>query len=469
MGVEALWDVCVVGGHGDLVLANELAGGGARTVLLDVTSEHPVPNTGGLETVALRPLYAPTHAHAPLLSLLTHHWLAQRRFRHVVFAAPFSTGYYALVARDLGLDHQGTGLWCAGGKCLALDLFEKAAFPEGRTHMELDFLERETLRRADGMILRSHDEAKLLSDLGLPVPPDVVLRGEGQWTLRDMPARTRPLADPVSISVCMPTYNRADMLAEAVRSLMAQTMTDFEVVLVDDGSSDPGALALINSLEPEFRRRGWTILRQDNAGPAAARCAARRVAKGSHLLFMDDDNVALANEIERFALAARSGADVLTCIPGQHPGTQLGPGPVAMVQVPDPAHPRVGIDWTPVGACAALAVMVNCLGDNNALIRADVYDQLGGHADDPDFVLEDFHLLTRAVAREFRLEVVPEPLFLYRRHEESRSMGDRIYSSHMRSLEPWLDLVPPGLRPLLINARRDWYDRHRRACAEGRE
>ena len=61
------------------------------------------------------------------------------------------------------------------------------------------------------------------------------------------------------------------------------------------------------------------------------------------------------------------------------------------------------------------------------------------------------------------LEVVPDPLFLYRRHAGSRSMGDRIHRSHLLSLGPWMEQVPPALRPLLLHARRDWYDRHRRA------
>jgi hypothetical protein len=121
------------------------------------------------------------------------------------------------------------------------------------------------------------------------------------------------------------------------------------------------------------------------------------------------------------------------------------------------------VDWTPVGACPALAVFVNCLGDNNALIRAATYDALGGHVDDKDFVFEDFHLFSAAVARGHRLEVVPDLLFLYRRHAGSRSMGERIHRSHLLSLGPWMDQVPPALRPLLLHARRDWYDRHRRA------
>ena len=463
-------EVCVVGGVADRPFAAALARAGARVVLMDGTlAGLPGSAAEGVEEVDLAAAHAPTHRHAPLRALLVHHRLAARRFDHVLFRDPFATGHYACIARDLGLAHAGTGLWVVGGRTRAAALVAAHAFPDGRTDVELDFLERETVRRADGVVFATAADAVAMAAAGFALPPTLLLADDGDAatllaTLAAAPVRTASVPEAAPrISVCMPTFNRTAPLREAAASLFAQTSGDFEVVLVEDGSTDPEARAVVRDLEGPFAARGWSVLRQANAGPAAARRTARRAATGTHLLFMDDDNLALAHEIAHFAVAARSGADVLTCIPGRHPASDLGPPPVALLDGPDPAHPRVGVDWTPVGACPALAVFVNCLGDNNALIRAATYDALGGHVDDKDFVFEDFHLFSAAVARGHRLEVVPDLLFLYRRHAGSRSMGERIHRSHLLSLGPWMDQVPPALRPLLLHARRDWYDRHRRA------
>lgn len=458
--------LCVVGDGQDLAFAVSLADAGHRVVLLN-TADQPVDHaaTVPVRVVSLADLFHPSHGYAPLRSLLVSHWLRKRRFQHVLFRQP-AAAYYTALARDLGLGPADTALWIMGTECSAVRLGRQRAFPQGRTQIELQFIEAEALRRVDGLLLDAREDEHVLTDADMPLPPRRLTWTGSVHALPLAPGSRIAGAAPanIRISVCLPTFNRADELRDAAESLLTQDADDFEVVLVDDGSTDPAALAMIEDLRPRFDQRGWTILRQDNAGPAQARRAARRVANGTHLLFMDDDNIALRDEIQRFTTAARGGADILTCIPGRHPASDLGPAVVATIDSTDPRFPRVGIDWTPVGACPSLAVMVNCLGDNNALIRADVYDALGGHVGDRDFVLEDFHFLSLAVARGYRLEVVPEVLFLYRRHRQSRSMGAHLYSSHRRSLEPWLALVPPALHPLLLQARGDWYERHRAAA-----
>ena len=211
----------------------------------------------------------------------------------------------------------------------------------------------------------------------------------------------------------------------------------------------------------EFAARGWTILRQPNGGVASARNRAVAAARGSHILFMDDDNLALSHELERFAIAAAaSGADVITCIPGQHPASDLGPGPVARLSGPDADHPLCGVDWTPVGNCLALAAHVNCLGDCNALYRRSMIVEMGGYGGERRSSFEDFRFLLQAVARGYRLEVLPEVLFLYRRHRQSRSMRENLFFSHVDSLHPLAELLPAPFWPLLLTAHAPWYRRH---------
>jgi hypothetical protein len=67
------------------------------------------------------------------------------------------------------------------------------------------------------------------------------------------------------VSVCLTTFNRPHLLAQALESLRSQDYPNFEVLLVDDGSDQPEALAFLDRLEPEFKAGGWRIIRQENS------------------------------------------------------------------------------------------------------------------------------------------------------------------------------------------------------------
>jgi glycosyltransferase involved in cell wall biosynthesis len=86
------------------------------------------------------------------------------------------------------------------------------------------------------------------------------------------------------ISVIIPTYNRADMLTRAVESVLAQTYTDFELIVVDDGSDDDTADRL-----DAFKDR-ISIIRQERQGVSAARNAGIAAAIGDLLAFLDSDD-----------------------------------------------------------------------------------------------------------------------------------------------------------------------------------
>lgn len=86
-------------------------------------------------------------------------------------------------------------------------------------------------------------------------------------------------------SVIIPAYNRLPLLREALDSVWAQTFTDFEVIVVDDGSTD-GTWEFLQGLGSRGR-----AFRQDNAGPGAARNRGAQEAKGEYLAFFDSDDV----------------------------------------------------------------------------------------------------------------------------------------------------------------------------------
>ena len=94
------------------------------------------------------------------------------------------------------------------------------------------------------------------------------------------------------VSVIIPTYNRAAFLEKAIDSVLAQTYQDFELIIVDDGSTDNTA-DLVNS----FDRRIVYIF-QDNRGAAAARNSGIRAASYDLIAFLDSDDCFTAKKLE---------------------------------------------------------------------------------------------------------------------------------------------------------------------------
>jgi len=108
-------------------------------------------------------------------------------------------------------------------------------------------------------------------------------------------------------SVIMPVYDHAEYVGEAIESVRAQTFGDWELIVIDDGSSDGSG-----EIAEEFaaRDRRIRVLHQVNAGPAAARNAGIRAAQGEWLAYLDSDDLWYPQTLANYgdAIAARPAA-----------------------------------------------------------------------------------------------------------------------------------------------------------------
>jgi len=109
--------------------------------------------------------------------------------------------------------------------------------------------------------------------------------------------RTEKLArlqkNSVTVSICIPTYNRKDYLKETLDSILAQTYKDYEIVIVDDGSTD--------GTEDMLKQLGFPVTYhwQENGGDAAARNKLIELARGQYISFIDSDDLLLPDAIEK--------------------------------------------------------------------------------------------------------------------------------------------------------------------------
>ena len=97
------------------------------------------------------------------------------------------------------------------------------------------------------------------------------------------------------VSVVLTVHNREQYVAAAIESILQQTFTDFELLVVDDGSTDGSRPIIAEFAAHDARIR---VLRQENAGLAAARNAGIQQARGEFVAFMDDDDISLPKRLE---------------------------------------------------------------------------------------------------------------------------------------------------------------------------
>ena len=196
------------------------------------------------------------------------------------------------------------------------------------------------------------------------------------------------------VSVIIPLFNKAPYVKRALDSVTAQTFTDFEVIVVDDGSTDQGAQ--IVSAYDDSRVR---LLRQKNAGPGAARNRGIQEARGELAAFLDADDEWLPEYLaESVRLLDAYGPQVAAISSGyfKHPG---GASTEAMWRargLKDGAV-RLTPQTSPAFVISLLAYMSPC----TTVARTDVVRKWGGFFEQSRCLYgEDAHLWLKVLLNE---------------------------------------------------------------------
>lgn len=102
--------------------------------------------------------------------------------------------------------------------------------------------------------------------------------------------------DNIKISIVIPLYNKSKYIYKCLESVVAQTCTEWECIIVDDGSTDDSAKIVTDFIELHPGR--WTLLKQENTGPSAARNLGILNARGKYIALLDADDLWLPEKLK---------------------------------------------------------------------------------------------------------------------------------------------------------------------------
>lgn len=211
-------------------------------------------------------------------------------------------------------------------------------------------------------------------------------------------------SDQPKVSIIIPAYNVAPYIAETLQSVFAQSFTDYELIVVDDGSTDGTERAI----ESFFDR--LIYVRQKNAGPSAARNTGLKQARGRYVALLDGDDLWLPNYLEEMVGRMEANPDLDLIYPN------------AIIFGDSPNNGRLFFDLHPSSEPVTFEKVVKkeCVVMVSCLFKRELIDQVGGF--DLQFRgVEDFDLWLRMLHHGCRFSFTTEPLVRYRRHSASLS------------------------------------------------
>jgi hypothetical protein len=255
-------------------------------------------------------------------------------------------------------------------------------------------------------------------------------------------AAGNPVAGPATgapVTVVIPVWNQGRYLRAAIDSARLCGYRPLEIVVVDDGSTEPGTVAALDALA------GVTVIRQSHQGLPAARNAGIAAARGAFVIPLDADDLLPAGFVAP-AVAALERDARIGCVAGEVRNFGL--------------LEHVGV---PLGYVPDVSLVVNTFPRATAVFRAGVLAEVGGY--DPQLpAYEDWDLYLRLHKAGYAVECAPLTGQLYRRHPDSmtfRQTDAARIALTQRLLRTHADLLgDSGALPLLLTLVDLWKSRY---------
>ncbi len=226
--------------------------------------------------------------------------------------------------------------------------------------------------------------------------------------IKESKENTRRDDAPV-VSVIIPAYQAARHIGETLDSVLRQTFTAYEIIVVNDGSPDTGELE--RALESYGDR--IVYLKRENGGPAAARNTGIRAARGEYVAFLDSDDLYLPEHLqEQLAFMENGGYDFVYA-----DALLFGRSPLAGHTFMElvPSEGEVTFENLLAAQCTVITSTV--VARKQPILDAGLFDEMHSYI----IPAEDYDLWLRLAQRGTRMAFQQKPLIKHRKHGESLS------------------------------------------------
>lgn len=213
------------------------------------------------------------------------------------------------------------------------------------------------------------------------------------------------------VSVIIPTYNRAYVIARAVQSVLEQTYANFELLIVDDGSTDD-TKQIIEYVDDDRIRY---ICLEKNSGASHARNVGIQMAECEYIAFLDSDDEWMPEKLERQMQIIRQAPETVGLVYCRMSGVNRK-GEVSFCPDLDIAKERLE------GNLFSVLMKENMIGTPTVLVRKKCLEQSGGF-DESLTCIEDWELFLR-IAQEWEIAIAEETLV--RVHVSETSVSQNI-------------------------------------------
>ncbi len=241
------------------------------------------------------------------------------------------------------------------------------------------------------------------------------------------------------VSVVIPLYNKASSVRAAVDSVLGQSYADFELIVVDDGSTDSSVSVVAGSRDGRIR-----LLAQANAGPGAARNRGLGVARGEYVAFLDADDEWEPEFLDLAVAALDSHPECGAWVSGR----AVGPARASQ----GPRNRRMGLTGGPwrlphQTRPKALKFYVDFCHSSCVVARRSLVQRYGGYYDAGRSTYGEDSYLWLTFVMNHPLYVDPEPRIWF--HTEHSSLGSALLGEHpvrpaLIASEPLLDRCDPA-------------------------